>query len=111
MNLSHFTLSEARIKQSPTKEQLLLLGNSYLKYSMIVSLELTVLCLTTNLIYIFAHYCLWRQRMKDNKSFNMTLNQNTLNFLERWYQLPIQEILRVLATVDKAAKETQKIVL
>ena len=43
--------------------------------------------------------------MKENKSFQMTLSQSTLNFLEGWYELPIQEILRVLATVDKQTKQ------
>ena len=46
--------------------------------------------------------------MKEiKKSFCMTLNENTLHFLEGWYELPIQEILRVLATVDKQAKMEQ----
>ena len=43
-----------------------------------------------------------------NKSFMMTLNKNTLDFLVKWYQLPIQDVLRTLAAVDKAAKETTK---
>ena len=46
--------------------------------------------------------------MKETKAFCMSLNQNTLNFLEGWYQMPIQDILRVLATVDKVAKESKK---
>ena len=62
-----------------------------------------------------------------NKSFMMTLNKKTHDFLCGWYQLPIQDVLRTLAAtekkslelraknpflgteaVDKATKETQK---
>ena len=35
----------------------------------------------------------------------MSLDQKTLDFLVKWYQLPIQDILRVLASVDKADKQ------
>jgi len=42
------------------------------------------------------------------KSFMMSLDQKTLDFLVKWYQLPIQDILRVLASVDKAGKEAQQ---
>ena len=44
---------------------------------------------------------------KNKSYFMMTLNEKTLRFLEGWYQLPIQDILRTLAAVDKATKETQ----
>jgi hypothetical protein len=46
------------------------------------------------------------KRLKPNESFMMTLNRNTLHFLEGWYEMPIQDILRTLASVDKASKET-----
>jgi hypothetical protein len=45
---------------------------------------------------------------KDTVNFQQTLNKQTKEFLERWYELPIQEILRTLATVDKTSKEAQK---
>ena len=38
------------------------------------------------------------------KNFNMSLDQKTLDFLVKWYQLPIQDILRVLASVDQHEK-------
>ena len=38
------------------------------------------------------------------KSFMMSLDQKTLDFLVKWYQLPIQDILRVLAAVDQQEK-------
>ena len=50
--------------------------------------------------------------MKENelpkKGFYQTLDPKTRQFLERWYNLPIQDILRVLAAVDVQGKEAQK---
>ena len=43
--------------------------------------------------------------MKEKKSFMMTLNKRTLDFLVEWYGLPIQDVLRTLAAVDKAGKQ------
>ena len=43
--------------------------------------------------------------MKDTKSFQQTLNKKTLNFLENWYNMKIQEILRLLAMADTKQKE------
>ena len=42
------------------------------------------------------------------KSFMMSMNQKTIDFLVEWYDLPIQDVLRTLAAVDKATKETTK---
>ena len=39
------------------------------------------------------------------KGFFQTLDPQTRKFLERWYNLPIQDILRVLAAVDVKCKE------
>ena len=44
---------------------------------------------------------------KENESFMMTMDKKTLDFLVAWYGLPRQEVLRMLAAVDKATKETQ----
>ena len=45
---------------------------------------------------------------KINESFMMTMDKQTLDFLVAWYGLPRQEVLRLLAAVDKATKETQQ---
>ena len=42
--------------------------------------------------------------VKDTERFQQTLDRKTLEFLEKWYNLPIQQILRVLASVDVQGK-------
>ena len=42
--------------------------------------------------------------VKDTERFQQTLDRKTLEFLEQWYNLPIQQILRVLASVDVQGK-------
>ena len=39
------------------------------------------------------------------KKFMMSIDQKTLDFLVKWYNLPIQDILRVLASVDVQGKK------
>ena len=46
--------------------------------------------------------------MKETVRFQQTLDKKTLDFLVEWYELPIQDIVRTLATIDKTEKEKQK---
>lgn len=39
--------------------------------------------------------------MKNTKSFFQTLDQKTLDFLVDWYHMPIQQVLRNLASADR----------
>jgi len=43
--------------------------------------------------------------VNEMKKFMMSMNQKTVDFLVKWYNLPIQDILRVLASVDVVCKE------
>jgi len=43
--------------------------------------------------------------MKETVRFQQTLNKQTKEFLERWYELSIQEIVRLLTSFDKIDKE------
>jgi hypothetical protein len=46
--------------------------------------------------------------VKGTKNFQQTLDKETLEFLESWYNMPIQDILRTLAAVDRASKEAKQ---